>query len=125
MSRITLREWPCICTCGFNGKVRGWSNEMPFQCPDCGEDVDLYQEPKGKAPGIASDTLLNYEAKHGVCWPDGTPRRFDSKTELKRALNKAGLKIVGDTPGQDYRVPWDGKRERRPDEICDKSFENK
>lgn len=60
--------------------------------------------------GIIGDELHDYTAKHGLCWPDGTPRKFYSKTELRRAANEAGLCIAGDTPGKPYKVQWSGRR---------------
>src|SRR5688572_11515884 len=97
----TFREWYCGCECGFEGSAWGWSYDLPLDCPNCSAETFLIDTtPKfGQAPGIAGDELpVGYEARHGVCWPDGTPRRFDSKTDLKRALNEAGLTILGDTP---------------------------
>lgn len=60
------------------------------------------------SPAIVGDELHDYEARHGVCHPDGTPRKFYSRTELYRALNEANLKIAGDTPGKPYKVRWSG-----------------
>jgi hypothetical protein len=40
---------------------------------------------------------------HAICNPDGSPKRYDSKTDIKRALNRAGYTIAGDTP-KPYRV---------------------
>jgi hypothetical protein len=31
------------------------------------------------------------QIKHGLCWPDGTPRRFDSHSEMKRAAQDLGV----------------------------------
>ena|SRR3990167_9034259 len=120
MATITLREWPCICACGFQNKIRGWSNDFPFSCPDCGSPVELYAEERGSAPGIVTDDIPGgYTIRHGLVNADGSPRTFYSKSDIKRAANKAGLTISGDTP-KPYKVQWDGLRERRPDERYDK-----
>lgn len=66
-------------------------------------------------PGVIGDELNGYYAKHAVCWPDGTPRRFDSKTELKKALNEAGYTIGGDTL-KPYKVGWSGRINGKPAE---------
>lgn len=34
--------------------------------------------------------------KHGICNEDGTPRRYDSKTEIRREAAKRGLVWGGD-----------------------------
>lgn len=81
----------------------------PFPaCPTCGEQTSILWT---QTAAVHGDELpVGYAAKHGVCHPDGTPRRFDSMTELKRALNEKGLVISGDTPGKPYRVNWSGRR---------------
>jgi hypothetical protein len=121
MPNYTYREWFVACECGFEGSTWGWSYDLPFDCPNCTLETFLIdRNPKfGEAPGISGDELHGYEAKHGVCNPDGSPRRFDSKTELYRALNEAGLKIAGDTPGKPYNVQWSGrtKQPERPKPI--------
>jgi hypothetical protein len=101
----TMREWPCECAaCGFSGKILGWDYELPLACPSCGAATKVFDNRKERAPGVVGDDFPGgFYAEHGVCHPDGTPRRFDSRTELKKALNKAGLVINGDTP-RPYRV---------------------
>ena len=59
-------------------------------------------------PDIDVDGLASVEIRHGICNPDGSPRRYYSKTEIKRAANEKGLVLVGDTPGKPYKVNWSG-----------------
>lgn len=89
-------------------------------CPDCNAELHIgdhpfcHGDPAAHAtamPMVIGDELHDYSAKHGVCWPDGTPRKFNSKTELKRALNEAGLTIAGDSP-KPYPVHWSGVRNK-------------
>jgi hypothetical protein len=103
---MTYREWPLACNdCDYEGTQWAWSYALPLDCPNCSAELILNPPTRfAEAPGVHGDELINYTAKHGVCWPDGSPRRFDSKTDLKRALNEAGLKIAGDTPGKPYKV---------------------
>lgn len=107
---MTYREWTTRCPkCDTVAKIWDWSDKLPLPCPTCTTSTYLYIETKGDAPGIATDSLVGgLDVRHGVCWPDGSPRRFDSKTDLKRALNEAGLSIKGDTP-KPYKVGWSGK----------------
>lgn len=99
-----MKEWPTECPCGFHGKLLGWNTSFPLACPDCGGPTTLIDDRPDRATGIITDDYPGgLMVPHGVCHPDGTPRRFDSKTDLKRALNKAGLTMVGDTP-KPYRV---------------------
>lgn len=106
---MIMKEWPSICLCGFTGKILGWDSDFPLPCPTCGGLTSL--EPVGHAHGVIGDELHGYEARHAVCHPDGTPRKFYSKTELKRALNEVGYSIHGDTP-RPYKVQWSGVQKR-------------
>ena len=108
MSRMTTWRLECE-KCGLTAAVLCWDYELNSKtCTDCGGIVILESNRLGEAPGVIGDELINYEAKHAVCYPDGTPRRFHSKTELKQALNEAGYNIHGDTP-KPYNVKWSGK----------------
>ena len=61
-------------------------------------------------PGVATDDIPGgIQIRHGLVNPDGSPRTFYSKTEIRRAANEAGLTIAGDTP-RPYRVHWSGRR---------------
>ena len=103
---MTFKEWNFTCACGWKGRLLAWDYELLQQnCPTCSMPVHTEEaSPMGAAPGVIGDELNNYAAKHGVCHPDGTPRVFHSKTDLKRALNEKGLVIYGDTPGKPYKV---------------------
>lgn len=112
----TFKEWQMQCSAChevFKGLAWSFNLDQAIPCPACGSEGWYAPDAKkGVAPGMFGDELpVGYEARHGVCHPDGTPRRFDSKTELKRALNEAGLTIMGDTPVP-YRVPWSGVRKK-------------
>lgn len=100
-----MRQWPSKCgACGFEGKIWGWDYDLPLPCPECTETTVLFDNHKVRTPGVVDDSFPGgFMAEHAVCFPDGTPRRFDSRTELKKALNKAGYVINGDTP-KPYRV---------------------
>ena len=100
MERMTYKQWPCRCSeCGFNGKILAWSHQLPPQCPDCGAKTTLIDNFIPEIHGIITDSFVGgLMVPHAVCHPDGTPRRFDSKSELRRELAKAGYTIMGETP---------------------------
>ncbi|MBI3983949.1 hypothetical protein HY346_01490 [Candidatus Microgenomates bacterium] len=76
--------------------------------------MDVYVEPRGEAPGIATDGIPGgIWVRHGLVGPGGTPRKFYSKTEIKQAANEAGYTISGDTP-EKYRVRWSGIEKPKP-----------
>ena len=64
------------------------------------------------APAVADDDIPGgYLVKHGrgLINADGSPKRYYSKTELRRACNEHNWTIGGDTP-KPYKVQWSGKR---------------
>lgn len=107
MATMTMKEW--IFRCGRCDKKFGilcWNYELDGQkCLACNERAELYIEPRGKAPGIATDDIPGgIEIRH----LSPKPERFYSKTEIKRACNERGFNWAGDTPKK-YNVHWSGK----------------
>jgi hypothetical protein len=113
MSLGTFKEWPFTCfICDKHFRALAWSSDFSgVGCPDCTGESFYDPDPlPNKAPGIVGDDIPGgLEIKHGLCNPDGTPRKFYSKTEIKRAANEAGVTWADDTP-KPYNVPWSGKR---------------
>jgi len=98
------REWHVECDCGFSGRIWAWADKLPLPCSSCGGDTTLVDNRIDRSAGIVPDGIPGgMLIPHAICHADGTPRRFDSHSDIKRALNKAGYTIVGDTP-KPYRV---------------------
>jgi hypothetical protein len=61
-------------------------------------DHGLYKcplQPRAAAPVIWADDIPGgVELAHGLCHPDGTPRRFDSRSAIRRAAAEKGLDPV-------------------------------
>lgn len=107
---MTFKEWPLVCGCGFKGKVLAWDYDFPLTCPDCKNEAALNEPRINSAHGIVTDGIPGgIMIRHGLCNADGSPRRYDSITDIKREANKRGLIIGGDTP-KPYKVAWDGIR---------------
>jgi hypothetical protein len=52
-----------------------------------------------QAPAVIGDDIPGgIEIRHGICHPDGSPRRFYSKSEIRETARKAGWTIDGETP---------------------------
>lgn len=106
-----MREWPIHCPdCDTHHKVWAWNYNLPLDCPNChAPNTELDYPSINKAPGLSVDSIPGgLTIKHGICHPDGSPKRYDSHSDIKRALNEAGYTIVGDTP-KPYKVSWSGK----------------
>jgi hypothetical protein len=99
--------------CNFLGIGLIYFDKPTVTCPSCGsEDAYIPEKPVyGIAPGIMTDDIPGgIDIRHGLVDKDGNPRKFYSKTEIKRAANESGLVLEGDTP-KPYAVRWSGKRE--------------
>ena len=104
MDRKVYRELPVECKCGFSGNLWGWMHQLPLPCPSCKADTTLIDNRTERSAGVVADGIPGgVLIPHAICNPDGSPKRYDSHTEIKRALNKAGYTIAGDTP-KPYRV---------------------
>lgn len=101
---MRFKEWQTECKCGFKGGQMGWDYDLPFACPKCDLDTDLVSDVVGRSSGVVTDDIPGGMLIHnGICHDDGTPKRYYSKTDIKRAANAKGLVIGGDTP-KPYRV---------------------
>lgn len=56
----------------------------------CGSVRERCWRPTGRGTVIPDDIPGGILIKNSLCWPDGTPRRFYSKTEIRAAEKKLG-----------------------------------
>lgn len=60
-------------------------------CDKCGAKTARAILP-GKTSGVSQDSIEGgIWIRHGLCWPDGTPRRFDSKSAVHAEAKRQGL----------------------------------
>ncbi len=57
-------------------------------CSSCGGTMERVFLPTGRGQVIGDE--CDVMMKHAICNPDGTPKRFTSKAEIKRAAERAG-----------------------------------
>ncbi len=78
--------------CSTCGNIRLDSYEPTPQtvlCP-CGAEMEKVW--LGRAAAVIDDSIPGgYLVRHGICWPDGSPRRYDSKSEMARQAKRQGL----------------------------------
>ena len=60
---------------------------LPPNCYNCGAATQRVMLPKTRA--VIGDEI-DVTISNGLCYPDGTPRRFRSRTELRAAELKSG-----------------------------------
>jgi hypothetical protein len=69
-------------------------------CASCGKPNETLWRQAPSAIGDECDVYI----KHGICWPDGTPKRYRSKSEMREAAFEKGLIQGGDTPKKNHRL---------------------
>ncbi len=69
-----------------------------FRCAECDTPTERVWL-MGNANSVIGDEI-DIHIKHGLCWPDGTPRHFTSRQELKRVeMASRWRNIVEHKPG--------------------------
>lgn len=83
----------------------------PVLCQECGQPTERtwFQHP---AAVIADDIVGGVWIRHGICNPDGTPKKYWTKSDIREAAKKKGMiqavRHVGE-PGSDkskHTVKW-------------------
>jgi hypothetical protein len=74
---------------------------MSNLCEKCGHDIQIGDYPfcKGTVEShlgghfsvIPDDIPGGIEIRNGICWPDGSPRRYYSKSEMAKEAKRLGL----------------------------------
>jgi hypothetical protein len=76
-------------------------------CPKCNKSLEVGEWPfcpHGPSNwGVIGDEC-DVWIKHGICNPDGTPKRYRSKADMREAAFNAGLVQGGDTPRRNARL---------------------
>lgn len=86
---FTTRLFRCS-VCDHSEKVLGWDYSAPPQHCQTAMDYDYGQFEK--APLAVSDSIRGgIDIRHGLCNDDGSPKRFYSKSEIKREAAQKGL----------------------------------
>jgi hypothetical protein len=96
---MTFKERFYICACGADVLAWRWNTDPNPVCPDCQMVMDERADVRGQAPGVIVDSIPGgVLIRHGICHPDGSPKRYDSMTEIRREAARRGLTIHGETP---------------------------
>lgn len=70
-------------------------------------------EPKVTGTAVIADDIPGgLEIKHGICNSDGTPKKYYSKSEIKRAAYLAGYFQGEDTPKVHPKIAEQRAREK-------------
>jgi len=89
---MTFKERKLWCDkCKIHAKKLLWDTDPVPVCSTCGGEMEGFYGQDSKGPAVIGDEM-DLMVPHGVCYPDGTPRRFTSKSDLRQALKAAGLR---------------------------------
>jgi hypothetical protein len=58
-------------------------------CPECGASTSRCWTVPSATDAVHGE--IDIVVRHGLCHPDGSPRRFESRQALRRAARAAGL----------------------------------
>lgn len=81
------------------------------KCEKCGHDMQIGEYPfcpheVGSNVAIGDDIPGGIMIEHGLCHPDGTPKRYDTKSAIARDAKKADLHwgafLNGSPPGRTW-----------------------
>ena len=87
-------------------------HEKELWCWPCHNEVK-YAHVMGTAANVIGDDIPGgIEIRHGVCNPDGTPKRYYSKSSIRQAAWEAGYFQGDDTPRPNYRILEERARDR-------------
>jgi hypothetical protein len=101
-SVFTTRTWVCP-ACEATKRVLSWDYDPPPTC--CDKPMAVEGGP-GAAPAVIGDEI-DWTIRHGPVSADGTPVRYRSRGEWKRACIDSGWTPLGETPKtKDERHRW-------------------
>ena len=97
---MTFKERKLWCDkCKIHAKKLLWDTDPVPVSGDCGGEMEGFYGQDRKGPAVIGDEM-DLMVPHGVCYPDGTPRRFTSKSDLRQALKAARImKLLSKTRG--------------------------
>lgn len=104
-TRHVMKRRYYVCSCGADLIEIRWSYDPLPTCHKCSAEMKEDYGQFGLAPAVIGDEIPGgLEVRHGICNPDGTPKRYYSKSEIRRAAAEAGYTISGETPKPNQRI---------------------
>ncbi len=109
----TFRERTFECAvCATSVKVLSWDYAPVPTCSSCSSPLEVASRYRGASAGVIGDEI-DIKAEHGIPYnPDGTPRRYTSKSHYFRDMRAYGwdnrVTHIG-APGTDkspHTVSW-------------------
>ena len=104
VERSVFKEWPFECSaCGAKRQSLQWDYDPP---PLCCDQPMRGQRGPDRASAVIGDEI-DWTIRHGPVAADGSPVRYRSREEWKRACEATGWTPMGDTPRtREERTRW-------------------
>ena len=100
----TMKKRFYVCSCGKDLAEIRWGLD-PLPVCVCGLEFHEDFGQFGLAPSVIADDIPGgMEIRHAICNPDGSPRKYYSKSEIRKAASEAGYTISGETPKPNSRI---------------------
>lgn len=96
------RHYACQSDCELVTELR-WGKDTPPTCSVCDLEMMEYVDTVNPTTSVIGDEC-DVTIRHGACWPDGTPRHYSSKQEIKRVAYEQGWTQWGNTPKPNPRL---------------------
>ena len=98
--RHVFRRRLYVCACGNTFAGWHWETDPLPVCGPCNKSMDEQGDPAlGESASVIGDDIPGgLLVRHAICNPDGTPRRYYSKSAIREAAREAGWTIDGETP---------------------------
>ena len=91
---MTFKERRYYChACHQPHKLLRWNTDPVPECPTCLAPLEADGFAPNAAPGVISDEC-DVTVEHGICHPDGSPRRYRSKSEMRRVAAQLGYSNI-------------------------------
>jgi hypothetical protein len=75
--------------------------------------TEVYSLIENQSAYVIQDSIEGgVEIRHGICSPDGSPRRYDSKSSIRKAAFEAGYFQGTDTPKVNHRIAEERAQQR-------------
>ena len=105
------RKYACPNDHDILTEIRWGRDPLPF-CSTCQSEMyETFGEVNQSSMISTDDIPGGLEIRHAICNPDGTPRKYYSKSEIRKAAAEAGYTIHGETPKPLSRIVEDRHRE--------------
>lgn len=105
---MKVRTYACP-SCGQEQKDLRWEFDAPPTCANGHEPTataEVVIDAFGRAAAVHGDDIPGgMLVEHAICNPDGTPRRFYSKSAIREEARQKGWTISGETP-KPASKPW-------------------